>query len=84
MWLAGRMPEEFASRWVPTRYLPCSVENTHELRWLVRAGMTPIEVLASATINGAMLVGREGELGAIAPGYIADLVAVEGDPLAIL
>lgn len=57
-------------------------ENTRELEWFVRAGMTPQEALAAATRNGALLLGKEVELGAVAPGYRADLVAVEGDPLA--
>jgi len=57
-------------------------ENTRELEWFVKAGMTPAQALATATTNGAALLGREKELGAVGPGYFADLVAVEGDPLA--
>lgn len=56
-------------------------ENTRELGWFVRAGMTPTEALASATTTAAALLGKETELGAVAPGYYADLVAVDGDPL---
>jgi imidazolonepropionase-like amidohydrolase len=57
-------------------------ENTRELRWFVDAGMTPAQALATATTNGAALLGMEKELGAVAPGCYADIVAVEGDPLA--
>lgn len=57
-------------------------ENTRELAWFVKAGMTPEEALTAATRNGAALLGMDGELGAILPGYYADIVAVEGDPLA--
>jgi len=56
-------------------------ENTRELRWFVEAGMTPAQALATATVNGAALLGMEKELGAVAPGTYADIVAVEGDPL---
>jgi imidazolonepropionase-like amidohydrolase len=56
-------------------------QNTRELGWFVKAGMTPAEALQTATTNGAALLGMSGQLGAIAPGYFADLVAVEGDPL---
>jgi imidazolonepropionase-like amidohydrolase len=55
-------------------------ENTRELGWFVKAGMTPEQALRTATTNGAELLGKEKELGAVAPGYFADLVAVEGDP----
>ena len=55
-------------------------ENTRELGWFVKAGMTPAQAIATATTNGAALLGMEKELGAVAPGYYADLVAVEGDP----
>ena len=57
-------------------------ENTRELGWFVKLGMTPEQALATATTNAAALLGKEKELGAIAPGYFADIVAVEGDPLA--
>jgi imidazolonepropionase-like amidohydrolase len=48
---------------------------------LVRGGMTPIEALRAATINGAELLGRAKDLGSIEPGKYADIVAVDGDPL---
>jgi imidazolonepropionase-like amidohydrolase len=57
-------------------------QNTRELRWFVEAGMTPAQALAAATTNGAALLGMEKSIGAIAPGYFADIVAVDGDPLA--
>jgi imidazolonepropionase-like amidohydrolase len=57
-------------------------ENTRELGWFVKAGMTPEQALRTATSRAAELLGKEKELGAIAAGYCADLVAVEGDPLA--
>ena len=56
-------------------------QNTRELSWFVRAGMTPEEALLAATRNGAALLGMERSLGSVAPGYYADIVAVEGDPL---
>src|SRR5881296_1828743 len=57
-------------------------QNTRELGWFVKAGMTPEQALRTATTNAAELLGKEKELGAVAPGYFADLIAVEGDPLA--
>jgi len=56
-------------------------ENTRELAWLVKAGMTPAQALASATTGGAELLGLSDKIGRIAPGYYADIVAVEGNPL---
>src|SRR5881392_1208892 len=56
-------------------------QNTRELGWFVKAGMTPEQALRTATSNAAELLGKEKELGAVAAGYFADLVAVEGDPL---
>jgi imidazolonepropionase-like amidohydrolase len=55
-------------------------QNTRELEWLVKAGMTPAQALSSATTTAADLLGMGDRLGRIAPGYLADLVAVEGDP----
>jgi hypothetical protein len=57
-------------------------QNTRELEWFVKAGMTPAQALATATTIPAALLDKPRDLGAIAPGYFADLVAVEGDPLA--
>jgi imidazolonepropionase-like amidohydrolase len=57
-------------------------QNTRELAWFVKAGMTPAQALATATTIPAALLGHERDLGAVAPGYFADLVAVDGDPLA--
>jgi imidazolonepropionase-like amidohydrolase len=57
-------------------------ENTRELTWFVKIGMTPAQALSTATTNAAQLLGHASDLGALAPGYFADVVAVEGDPLA--
>jgi len=56
-------------------------QNTRELGWFVKAGMTPEQALATATTNGAALLGMETSLGAVQPGFFADIIAVEGDPL---
>ena len=56
--------------------------NAEEFRLLVDlVGMTPPEALASATTAAARLLDMENEIGRIAPGYSADIIAVEGDPL---
>jgi len=58
-------------------------ENTRELGWFVKAGMSPEQALRNGNDrHAAELLGKEKELGAVAPGYFGDLVAVEGDPLA--
>ena len=57
--------------------------NAQEFAMLVElVGMSPAEAIASATTGAARLLGMEQEVGRIAPGYSADLIAVAGDPLA--
>jgi imidazolonepropionase-like amidohydrolase len=56
-------------------------QNTRELGWFVKAGMTPAQALATATTIPAALLGHANDLGSLAPGYFADIVAVDGDPL---
>jgi imidazolonepropionase-like amidohydrolase len=56
--------------------------NAKQFAYMVRYGMTPMQAIQSATIRAAELLGKEDELGSIAPGRFADLVAVESDPLA--
>ena len=56
-------------------------QNTRELGWFVKAGMTPGQALASATTVAARMMGMEKSLGQVAPGFYADIAAVDGDPL---
>ena len=48
----------------------------------VEFGMTPMQAIQSATVKAAALLGMDGQIGVIAPGAYADLIAVCGDPLA--
>ena len=56
-------------------------QNTRELEWMVKAGMTPAQALATATTIGAELLDQKDRLGRLAPGFTADIVAIEGKPL---
>jgi imidazolonepropionase-like amidohydrolase len=57
--------------------------SIHREMWLMEAsGLTPLEVLRAATTNGAEVLGLEGEIGAVSPGMLADLVILDADPLA--
>ena len=56
-------------------------QNTRELGWFVKAGMSPEEALTTATVNAAALLDQSADLGSATPGHYADLIAVEGDPL---
>jgi imidazolonepropionase-like amidohydrolase len=47
---------------------------------LVEAGFTPVEAIRIATLNGARFLGADREIGSIAPGKVADLVLLDGDP----
>jgi imidazolonepropionase-like amidohydrolase len=53
-----------------------------ELAWYVRAGLSPLEALKTATINPAKFMRREKDLGTIEKGKLADLVLLDGNPLA--
>lgn len=57
-------------------------ENAQEFAYLVEAGMPPMAAIQAATGRAAELLGRTGELGSVQAGRFADLVAVQGDPLA--
>ncbi|NND15324.1 MAG: amidohydrolase family protein [Eudoraea sp.] len=56
-------------------------ENADEFGYMVEAGMPAIEALRSATITNAKLLGMDDNLGQIKEGYLADIVAVDEDPL---
>jgi len=53
----------------------------HEMRLMQEAGMTPTQVIMAGTKHAAYVCHREGELGTVEPGKIADLLVVEGNPL---
>jgi len=55
--------------------------QARELELMVKYGMTPLAVLRADLLNGARLLGWEGAIGALKPGYYADIVAVPGSPL---
>lgn len=57
-------------------------DNAKEFALMVKYGLTNREALAAATTTAAKALGMEGEIGRIAPGYSADLIAVSGNPLA--
>jgi imidazolonepropionase-like amidohydrolase len=54
----------------------------HQFAFMVKYGMTPMQAIQSATINAATLIGKPEEFGSIRAGKSADLIAVDGDPLA--
>jgi cytosine/adenosine deaminase-related metal-dependent hydrolase len=56
--------------------------NQREVELLVEAGFSPVEAIHIATENGAHFLGREKDIGTLAPGKSADLVLVKGDPSA--
>jgi imidazolonepropionase-like amidohydrolase len=56
--------------------------NAQEFALMVEAGMSPAEAIRAATSDAAEALGRPDQLGRIAPGFAADIIAVDGDPLA--
>ena len=57
-------------------------DNARQFPVMVSYGMTSIQAIQAATVNAADLLGWGGKVGRIAPGYYADLIAVDGDPMA--
>jgi len=55
--------------------------QAREMELMVRYGMKPLAVLQADLINGAKLLGWEGQIGELKPGYFADVIAVPGNPL---
>ena len=55
--------------------------QAREFDLMVKYGMTPLAVLQADMLNGAKLLGWEGQIGALEAGYFADVIAVPGDPL---
>jgi imidazolonepropionase-like amidohydrolase len=55
--------------------------QAREFVLMVKFGMSPLGVLQADLVNGAKLLGWEGQIGSLEPGYLADIVAVPGDPL---
>jgi imidazolonepropionase-like amidohydrolase len=55
-------------------------DNAKQFAKMVEWGMTPIEAIRAATLEGAKLMGWQDRVGAIQPGYYADVIAVQGDP----
>jgi imidazolonepropionase-like amidohydrolase len=54
----------------------------HQFAFMVKYGMTPMQAIEAATINAATLIGKPEQFGSIHAGKFADLVAVDGDPIA--
>jgi imidazolonepropionase-like amidohydrolase len=53
-----------------------------EIEHWIAAGLTPMQVIVAATRGGALVCGMEQDLGTLVPGKIADILVVDGDPLA--
>jgi imidazolonepropionase-like amidohydrolase len=55
--------------------------QARELQLMVQYGMSPLAVLQADLLNGAKLLGWEEKIGSLEPGYFADVIAVQGDPV---
>ena len=55
--------------------------QAREFELMVQYGMTPLAALQAGTLNGAKLLGWQGQIGALKPGYFADVIATPGNPL---
>ncbi|WP_139921357.1 amidohydrolase family protein [Hymenobacter sp. DG01] len=54
--------------------------NRRQIELLVEAGFTPVQAIKISTLNGAIYLGRDKEIGTIEAGKQADLVLIDGDP----
>jgi imidazolonepropionase-like amidohydrolase len=57
-------------------------DNARQFQYMVKYGLTPARAIRAATSDAAELLGRQSDVGRVAPGLYADLIAVSGDPLA--
>jgi imidazolonepropionase-like amidohydrolase len=55
--------------------------GARQFAYMVRYGMTPMQAIEAATSEAARALGKEGQVGSLAPGAFGDLIAVSGDPL---
>jgi imidazolonepropionase-like amidohydrolase len=55
--------------------------NANQFAYLVELGFTPMQAIQMATVNASDLMGWSDRVGSVAPGFFADLIAVDGDPL---
>ena len=55
--------------------------QAREFFLMVKFGMSPLAAIQAGTVNGAKLLGWQGKIGAVKPGYAADIIAVPGNPL---
>jgi imidazolonepropionase-like amidohydrolase len=55
--------------------------QAREFELMVKYGMSPSAVMQADLLNGAKVLGWEGQIGSLEPGYLADVIAVQGDPL---
>ena len=56
--------------------------SVRQFAYMVKYGMTPMQAIQSATINAAMLIGKPEQFGSLSAGKFADIIAVDGDPIA--
>ena len=56
--------------------------DQREIELLVEAGFSPVEAIKIATLNGAIYLGKQGQIGSIAAGHDADIVVMKGNPAA--
>jgi len=56
--------------------------SVRQFAFMVKYGMTPMQAIQSATINAADLIGKPSQFGSLRAGKFADIIAVDGDPIA--